>query len=150
MTATAPLSRSAIEQLIPHADGMCLLDGVTNWDEQSIHCRSAGHRDPGHVLRREGKLAALHLIEYGAQAMAIHGGLLAATDGTRARDGFLALVRTASFAVARLDDIPADLDISATRLIGGEQGWTYEFSACAEGRSLARGRVAVMFRPEVA
>ncbi len=70
------VGRQELEALIPHAGAMCLLDTVQNWDDRQIHCRSETHRNVANPLRFEGRLSALHLAEYGAQAMAIHGGLL--------------------------------------------------------------------------
>jgi predicted hotdog family 3-hydroxylacyl-ACP dehydratase len=76
-----PGTRAEIEQLIPHAGGMCLLERVLAFDDTGLHAQSDAHRDPAHPLRRDGRLSALHLCEYGAQAMAVHGGLLAAREG---------------------------------------------------------------------
>ena len=47
---------------------MCIRD-------RRISLRAIGHVDPAHPLRSNGRLHALHLCEYGAQAMAVHGGL---------------------------------------------------------------------------
>jgi predicted hotdog family 3-hydroxylacyl-ACP dehydratase len=63
---------------------MCLLDEVGGWDDEAIHARSASHRAAGNPLRSDGQLRAVHLCEYGAQAMAVHGGLVARAAGTRA------------------------------------------------------------------
>ena len=78
------LGREAIEALVPHKHAMCLWDAVLAWDAERIVLRSDGHRDPGHPLRSGGRLRALHLCEYGAQAMAVHGGLLARAGKPRA------------------------------------------------------------------
>src|SRR3546814_5046341 len=74
------------------------LDALLNSDEHSAHCRTESHRAAANPLRRDGQLAAVHLIEYGAQAMAVHGGWMArqnraAGDGAGARPGVLAAVR---------------------------------------------------------
>lgn len=138
------LDRFAIGQLIPHEGAMCLLDAVLSWDKQSILCCARSHRDPHHPLAIAGHLAALHLIEYGAQAMAIHGGLIAQASGMATRPGVLALVREVGFEVDRIDNIEADLDVRATRLLTNGDGWVYEFSVDAAGRRLVQGRVAVI------
>ena len=129
---------------------MCLLDEVVDWNEDRIHCRSRGHLNPAHVLRHDGRLAAVHLIEFGAQAMAIHGGLLSARQKERARPGFIASVRRADFECESLQDIDAPLDIQAQRVAGSEAGWTYDYQATADGAALGSGRVSVMFIPEPA
>lgn len=136
--------RDQIRALIPHAGDMSLLDAVLHWDDDSIHCRAVSHRDPRHPLRADAQLSAIHLIEYGAQAMALHGGLLAQAHGERAKPGVLVGVREVNLHVARIDDVADDLDVRATRRVGGDRGWLYDFEVHAAGRSLARGRVSVI------
>jgi predicted hotdog family 3-hydroxylacyl-ACP dehydratase len=77
------IEKSEIRCLIPHAGTMCLLDGVEAWDMRSIVCVSSTHRSVANPLRRDGRLSALHAFEYGAQAAAVHGGLLARSSGHR-------------------------------------------------------------------
>lgn len=138
------LNRAQIEALIPHQGRMCLLDAVTAWDDTGIVCRSRSHRDPDHPLRRDGKLSAVHLVEYGAQAMAVHGGLLARASGGAARPGLLVAVREVKLEIACLDQVAAELDISARRLIANAGGWLYSFAIAAGGKNLASGRVGVI------
>ena len=56
---------------------MCLLDAVLDWDDARITCRATSHADPANPLRADGRLGAANGIEYAAQAMAVHGALLA-------------------------------------------------------------------------
>ena len=74
-----PLDHAWIEQHIPHKGRMCLLDAVLSWDATRIRCRSASHRTPDNPLRAHGRLGAACGIEYAAQAMAVHGALVAAS-----------------------------------------------------------------------
>ena len=107
MLIPAGLDHAWITQHIPHQGAMCLLDHVAAWDEQRIECRAGSHRDPGNPLRAHGRLGAACGIEYAAQAMAVHGALLAPADGARAKAGYLVSVRGARLHVASLDDIAA-------------------------------------------
>jgi predicted hotdog family 3-hydroxylacyl-ACP dehydratase len=138
------IGRKEIESLIPHRGAMCLLDAVENWDEATIRCTTASHRDAANPLRRDGQLAAIHLIEYGAQAMAVHGGLAERAKGGTARPGLLVAVRDVTLEVARIDDIAAPLTVSAKRLVANAGGWLYSFEVEAAGKKLARGRVSVI------
>ena len=138
------IDRAAILALIPHAGSMCLLDSVVDWNADSIHARSERHRDPAHPLRHQGRLAALHLIEYAAQAMAVHGGLSAQAAGTRAAPGMLVSVRAVRLHVEQLDTIGEPLDIRSTRQVASGGGWLYSFEIAAAERALAEGRVAVL------
>ena len=69
------VGREVIATLVPHGGAMCLWDEAIEWDATRILVRTQGHRDPAHPLRNGGRLRALHLCEYGAQAMAVHGGM---------------------------------------------------------------------------
>ena len=75
----------SIETLLPHAGRMRLIDRVVSYDEQTIVCESDSHRAADHPLAEAGVLSIICGLEYGAQAMAIHGALLAAWRITRCR-----------------------------------------------------------------
>ena len=92
------LPKSDWQHLIPHAGGMCLLDEVVAWDDAAIHARTRSHARDDNPLRSDGQLRALHLAEYGAQAMAIHGGLLARAQGAVAAPGYLVSLRDVELA----------------------------------------------------
>lgn len=137
------LDRVAIAARIPHQGSMCLLDAVLAWDSGQIHCRASSHRQPDNPLRAAARLGAACGIEYAAQAMAVHGALLA-PEGAPPRPGYLASVRSVQLAVDRLDDLPQDLDIIAERLSGDEHNILYHFRVEHAGDLLLSGRAAVM------
>ncbi len=141
------LLREDILALVPHAGAMCLWDEVIHWDAQSIHVRAHNHRDPMHPLRHDGRLHAIHLCEYGAQAMAVHGGLLAREAGEGARPGMLVALRGVELAVSRIDDLSGPLEAQAQCLIADASGSQYRFVVTHEGRTLAQGRAAVLHPP---
>ncbi|MGH8457260.1 MAG: phosphotransferase [Stenotrophobium sp.] len=144
MTATM-IGEDEIRALIPHAGRMCFWQTVTDWDEAGIRCVTNTHRDPAHPLRRDGQLSAIHLAEYGAQAMAIHGGLLARRDsGGKAAPGMLASLRDFEMQVQRVDDVDTALTVHARKLVAGAGGAIYEFEISAGSRKLASGRVSVI------
>src|SRR5690606_28685746 len=133
--------------LIPHQGDMSLWDEVVAWDDACIRLRAHRHRDPEHPLRSGGQLRALHLCEYGAQAMAVHGGLLASVAGGVARPGLLVALRGVALHVSRIDDLPGALEGEAQLLMSGDSGWQYQFRIVHSGRLLAEGRAAVMPAP---
>ncbi|MBS0440057.1 MAG: phosphotransferase [Proteobacteria bacterium] len=138
------LAKSQWEHLIPHRGAMCLLDAVVAWDDERIHARAASHRDPENPLRADGRLHAVNLCEYGAQAMAVHGGLIARRDGNVAVPGLLVSLREVKLHVARIDDLGGDLDVRARRLMTGADAMQYAFRVEHAGVPLAEGRAAVM------
>jgi predicted hotdog family 3-hydroxylacyl-ACP dehydratase len=138
------LDHAWIARHIPHQGSMCLLDCVEAWDRQRIQCRASSHRAADNPLRAYGRLGAACGIEYAAQAMAVHGALLAAPDSSRARVGYLASVRSTQLHVSRLDDIAADLEVEATCITRNENTILYQFSVSAACRLLLEGRATVV------
>jgi predicted hotdog family 3-hydroxylacyl-ACP dehydratase len=145
---TTPIDKAEIRTLIPHAGTMCLLDSVLDWDDESIVCTTNTHRDGANPLRRDGRLSALHALEYGAQAAAIHGGLRARAAGATAPPCYLAALRDAHLHVARLDDLASPLEVRAHRLFGDSGNTIYQCTISANGISVAEGRVTIMLRPQ--
>jgi predicted hotdog family 3-hydroxylacyl-ACP dehydratase len=144
---TELIGKDRIRSLVPHAGTMCLLDAVEQWDKASIVCLAHSHRAPDHPLRRDGQLAAVHLIEYCAQAMALHRGLVSEAEGERAPPGWLVSARDFRLLVPRLDDLAGALTIRARELVYFEGGTQYDISAEAEGRAIGGGRISVVKVP---
>lgn len=140
-------SREDIEALIPHKGTMCLLDSVLDWSAQYVHCRTRSHQRSDNPLRRDDRLRAVHLCEYGAQAMAVHGGLLAAEDGGVARPGLLVSLRGMQIDLAWLHDLGGELDVRAEVLLTSADSWQYRVVIAHGGLQIATGRAAVMLRP---
>jgi predicted hotdog family 3-hydroxylacyl-ACP dehydratase len=140
------LRRDAIAALIPHQDAMCLLDRVIEWDKDRIILATSTHRAADNPLRLDGRLRAVHLCEYGAQAMAVHGGLSAQVDGKAARPGFLVSLRDVKLEVDFIDQLAGELRVSAQRLLESAGSWQYAFEVAHESQVIATGRAAIMAR----
>ena len=138
------LAKAQWEPLIPHRGAMSLLDSVVDWDDARIHLRAISHVDARNPLRSDGRLRAVHLCEYGAQAMAVHGGLIAQREGKVAAPGLLVSLRGVELHVARIDDLPSALDVFADKLLDSGTSWQYAFRVEHEGDLLAAGRAAVI------
>jgi len=150
---------------------MCLLDEIVRWDADRITCRSSSHRAADNPLRARGKLGIACGVEYAAQAMAVHGALVAealtaaspnaglsaagsAAAGSPAAGsptaglpaaGFLAGVRGVRFHVFRLDDVQGDLICDALRIAGDRGTALYEFELRSGEARLLSGRATVVF-----
>lgn len=138
------LQRADIQTLIPHQGAMCLWDEVLAWEADRIRLRTRNHRDPDHPLRSQNRLHAVHLCEYGAQAMAVHGGLRSREKGEPVRPGLLVALRDVRLHVARIDDLPEALEGEAEVL--AEAGFSQQcaFRIFHAGALIAEGRAAVM------
>jgi predicted hotdog family 3-hydroxylacyl-ACP dehydratase len=140
------LDSDAIRGLVPHHGAMCLIDMVESWDASGIACTTAQHRAPANPLAQEGRLSAVHAIEFAAQAMAIHGALVIAARHAKPRTGLLVSVRDCRFHCDRLDQVAGDLHVKAHRLAGSAMMLMYEFTVSAGTQCLAEGRASVLLR----
>lgn len=143
------LDRPWIASRIPHQGSMCLLEEVTSWDVETVVCRATSHRTPDNPLRAHGRLGGACGIEYAAQAMAVHGALLAQPDRPAPKAGFLVSVRGVKLHAERLDDISEDLTVTASRLMGDENNIVYQFSVAVADRLLLEGRATVVTNAEM-
>ena len=125
---------------------MCLLDTVEAWDETTIRCRTATHRDSNHPLRYRGRLSVAVGLEYAAQAMGVHAGLLDRDRQTAGRIGYVGSVRDVTFGVERLDDTVSDLIVEATRLAEGDQSYMYRFTVLLDSRAIIEGRASIFIK----
>ncbi len=140
------IGKAALCQLIPHHGTMCLLDTVERWDETSILCTTASHRDATNPLRRDNRLEVICGLEYAAQAMAVHVGLLDQGKGRRLTVGYLGAVKNLMLQATRLDDVKGDLMVQATRLVGEVNGFIYAFRVLAERHELLDGRASIFLK----
>ena len=137
------LVRQHILELIPHQGSMCLLDEVASWTAVAIACRSQTHLAHDNPLRRDDELNAVSGIEYGLQAAALHGALVA---GRPQRPGYLAAVRAVEIMVPRLDVAEFGvLKVTADLQLQDESGLIYGFALhSAADMPLLSGRATIL------
>jgi predicted hotdog family 3-hydroxylacyl-ACP dehydratase len=144
------LQHGDIAMRIPHQGAMCLLDRVTAWDGSQIFCEAVSHGASDNPLRAYGRLGAACGVEYAAQAMAVHGALIAEAGAASAKAapeskvGYLVSVRGVTLHVERLDDLGGALAIHAERVTGDAASILYSFTLHAKGVLLVSGRAVVL------
>jgi predicted hotdog family 3-hydroxylacyl-ACP dehydratase len=136
-----------IASLIPHQGSMCLLERVLDWDASHVVLETATHRSLSNPLRSDGRLRAIHLCEYGAQAMAVHGALVSGAAGGHATPGMLVSLRSVTLTRDYVEDLPDVLIVEARRLQASATSLQYSFRITHSGDLLAEGRAAVMLAP---
>lgn len=141
------LDRAWIAAHIPHQRKMCLLNNVVHWDEQSIECEAVSHADLDNPLRAQDRLGISAGIEYAAQAMAVHGALLANEQETP-RHGYLTSVRSVIFHTDRLDSLVGEMKVCAQRLSGDSHLILYKFYLTHEAQCLLEGRASVVLNAQ--
>ena len=139
-----PQTREAIARLVPHQGRMCLWERVLDWDDRRIRVQAGDHRDAAHPLRHRGRLHAVHLCEYGAQAMAVHGGLRGQASGGAPRPELLVALRGVTLHRDRIDDLDGAIEGEAEMLVESETGQQYAFVIRHAGLVIAEGRAAVI------
>lgn len=144
-----PLKKDEIGRLLPHGESMCLLDSVENWDALTISCRTSTHRDERNPLRFRGRLTAAAGLEYAAQAMGAHVGLVGGADRPAHSIGLVGSVREVIFAIDRLDHFDGPLIVNARRLMEGEQGYMYQFTVSHDALTLIEGRASIFVKAPV-
>ena len=140
------MSQPAIDigSLLPHAGTARMIERVMRWDRESIVAATTRHRATDNPLRKDGRLAAVHLAEFGAQAMAIHGGLLTTADGGTPRPALLVSARDLAVSRDYIDELPGELEVTARVLLASAAGFQYSFEVRHAGELIASGRVAAM------
>ena len=138
------IDRATLLGLVPHQGAMCLWDRVLDWDDTRIRLATATHRDPAHPLRGAQGLRAVHLCEYGAQAMAVHGGLRGREAGLPVRPGMLVALRGIRLHVPYIDAFDGELVGEAEAVAESADSQQYAFRILHGDRLLAEGRAAVM------
>ena len=130
--------------LIPHSFDMCLLDHVESWDKDQIVCTSNSHLLAANPLRRENSLSSVHLLEYAAQAMAVHGGLHDREQGKQMTEGYLAALRDVKLDLCQLEQLQTELRIEANQILSQGGNMIYTFTVSASDTELASGRATVV------
>ena len=133
-----------LDPLLPHAGTARMIERVLRWDANGIVAATTRHRAADNPLRRNGRLASVHLVEFAAQAVAIHGGLRNAADGKPPQPGLLVSARDVRTTRDHIDDLPGEIEIEAQALMINEASWQYSFTVTHAGVVIASGRVAAM------
>ena len=139
-----------LEHLLPHTGRMRLIDRLVAYDEERIVCESDSHSADDHPLAENGVLSIVCGLEYGAQAMAIHGALLAgaapresAASG-KVRHGYLVAASDLHWKVERLDRCIGPLIIEAISEFRSGNQVAYRFELRADQRPVLTGRASVL------
>lgn len=137
--------REAIAARLPHGVDMCLLEAVDEATADTIRCRGRAPDASPHPLAADGRLAAVHALEYAAQAAALHGSLERAVDDAPP-GGLIAAVRDLGWDAPQLRGGP--LCVECERLAADSRHCSYLFTVTDAAGTTVRGRLLVAFREE--
>ncbi len=134
-----------IETLVPHSGDMCLLEKIISSSPEEIICQTTSHLSDKNPLKENGPLSKMHLIEYGAQAVAVHGGLMEKIFFSDAEPklGYIAVLKSIKWGEGDLQT-PL-LEVKVSLITANEVNKMYEFDVTdAEQQSVCMGRVMVV------
>jgi predicted hotdog family 3-hydroxylacyl-ACP dehydratase len=137
------IDKSALEQLIPHGQQMCLLDKVLNWDGQHIVCETKSHLSPDNPMLEEGRMEAVALVEYGAQAAAVHAALVQNGVGEH-KLAYLGAIKQLELRVNCLDKLVGPLFVEANCELNNENGAIYSIAVKSLDQLLIEGRIILI------
>ena len=126
---------------------MRLIDRVVSYDRERIVCESDSHRAADHPLMQDGELQIVCGLEYGAQAMAVHGALLA-THPARSAHGYLVAASDLRWSIERLDLCAAPLQIEAICELRSDRQVAYRFEVRTGGATVLTGQASVVLGTE--
>ncbi|HEU4655106.1 MAG TPA: hypothetical protein VFS47_14040 [Steroidobacteraceae bacterium] len=135
-----------LAKLIPHQGTMCLLERVVEWNDAHIKLESSTHRSPTNPLRTNGKLRTVHLCEYGAQAMAVHGALRSRGSGDRPKPGMLVSLRNVKLHCDFVEHLEGAILVEAECLQAAADSLQYTFRVSHRDTVLAEGRAMVVLK----
>lgn len=127
---------------------MCLLDSVEEWGPSDITCLTNTHHDQQNPLRRGGHLEAICGLEYAAQAMAVHVGLLSSPHHFGPQIGYIGAVRDCRLHIAFLDEVKGGLEVNAMRLFAQDQSVVYALRVSGDGQELLSGRASLFLKKD--
>ena len=136
------LTRADWMSQIAHAGSMALIARVPRWDANGLEA-VADAPGSSHPLLRSGRLHAVHACEYGAQAAAIHGALLARSAQSRCEaGGLLAALREVRLGSPWIA-LTQPLEIHACRYAALPTAMQYTFEVWQGETPIASGRILI-------
>ena len=138
------LTRAEIARRIPHGPAMSLLDQVIRWDVASIVCRSARLAGGDNPLCAAAELPVVLLLEYAAQAAAVHAALIHEGIG-EAGPAYVGAVKAVEWDRPHVRP-ELEVELEAQCLLHSDTGAIYQVEARQDGESLLRARL-ILNRP---
>ncbi len=148
LTAVTELSPSDIADFLPHGRGMSLIEKVTHCEEEGISCIGMSHLDPLNPMFHQGSFQSITLVEYAAQSIAIHAGLLN-RQLAASRPAFIGGFKNIEIPIAKLPNRKTKIDVKAVAEFLSPGGAIYSFTVLSDDEVVISGRLTLVQPPEV-
>lgn len=135
------IEKAKIINMLPHGNTMCLLDGVLNYDENTITCISHHWQQSNNpLLNNHETMGVSILAEYGAQAAGIHSAIQQKAAGD-IKAAYVGAIKQFKFYTSTITKKSTYLKIQASCHLTNERSASYDFSVSDENNILAQGRL---------
>ena len=125
---------------------MSLLDRVINWSVNSISCSTTSHRKPTNPLMSDGKLPSLCLIEYGAQAAAVHAALISTRVDEKGKPAYIGNLKNIEWFEEFVNPTYDEITVHATREASSSAGAIYHLEVMANELLLLSASMTLLMR----
>ncbi|MEH6569607.1 MAG: hypothetical protein V7709_11050 [Halioglobus sp.] len=132
-----------IATLIPHSGSMCLLDHLVTWDHQAIEAVAVDVHSEHNPLREDGMLHSVVLVEYAAQAAAIHAALNEGSIGGNSV-AYIGAIKSMTLHQPRVDPSDSELHCVACCVLNNANGAIYQLTVSANQKILMDARVVMV------
>ena len=133
------MARADIAALLPHGEGMCLLDSVEHMDENGITCTAAPREN--HPLRRNGRVSGIIALEYGAQATGLWAALRHGAN-EKPKEGYVLALRNFVLHQSALPENSL-LTVTVEKKLLGEDSAICHFAVSANKAAIAEGQITL-------
>jgi predicted hotdog family 3-hydroxylacyl-ACP dehydratase len=132
-----------IAALIPHRGSMCLLDHLVSWDHQAIEAVAVDVHSQDNPLREGDVLQSIVLVEYAAQAAAIHAALTEGSIGGSSA-AYIGAIKSMTLHQPRVDPSDSELHCAACCVLNNANGAIYQLTVSANQKLLMDARVVLV------
>lgn len=123
---------------------MSLIDSVINWNEKGIECGTFSHKTGSNPMLKNGELSSFALIEYGAQAAAIHAGLNS-NSLSSTKPAYVGAVKDFHFDQRSIPTAShSEMIVRAQCAIVNSGGAIYTFNVMMDGVQLVMGQLVLV------
>lgn len=134
---------------LPHALDMRLIEEIVSWDKSNIYCQSRLTTAFAHPLQLDdGSFPVICLLEYAAQALALHG-LLCTSSNKGIQSASIISCKRLAIASSSITNCDLTIDVSATLRAQSSGAASYRVSVTQgdDNTSLLRGDLMVLLTP---
>lgn len=135
-----------IADLIPHGESMSLLDRIVEWGDDFVVCATTSHQCSNNPLKFDGKLPSLCLVEYGAQAAAVHAAIVASRVDEQGKPAYVGNFKNIQCQRDNVDNDLPEIMVRAEKEASSSAGAIYQLRASVNDTDLVTATMTLLMR----